>query len=76
MLAQSAWVWLESGDALQARQKAEQALARDPREWIAWAVLARASKALGDTAGAGHAAARARALAPSDARGLLDSLLR
>jgi hypothetical protein len=76
LLAQSAWVWLESGDALQARRTAEQALARDPREWLAWAVLARASKALGDMAGAGHAAGRARALAPSEARGLLDPLLR
>lgn len=76
LLAQSAWVWLESGHALQARRTAERALARDPREWLAWAVLARASKALGDTAGAGHAAGQARALAPPEARGLLDPLLR
>jgi hypothetical protein len=76
LLAQSAWVWLESGDAPQARRTAEQALARDQREWLAWAVLARASKALGDTASAGYAAGRARDLAPSDARRVLDSLLR
>jgi hypothetical protein len=76
LLAQSAWVWLESGDAPQARQTAQQALARDPREWLAWAVLARASKALGEAAEAGYAAGRARDLAPSNARGLLDPLLR
>lgn len=74
LLAQSAWVWLESGHALQARRTAEQALARDPREWLAWAVLARASKTLGDLAEAGHAAGRARALAPSEAPGILDPL--
>lgn len=76
LLAQTAWVWLESGDAREARRTAEQALARDPAEWLAWAVLARALRVLGDTAGAGHAAGRARDLAPSDARGLLDPLLR
>ncbi|MGH2607691.1 MAG: hypothetical protein ACRDHF_01265 [Tepidiformaceae bacterium] len=76
LLAQSAWVSLESGDAREARRTAEQALARDPGEWLAWAVLARALRVLGDAAGAGHAAARARDLAPFDARGLLDPLIR
>lgn len=75
LLAQSAWVWLESGDALQARQMAEQALARDPGEWLAWAALARASKALGNVAEAEHATGRARGLAPPDALRLLDPLL-
>src|SRR5262249_50066869 len=34
LLAQSAWVWLESGDAVKARQLAERALAHEPREWV------------------------------------------
>jgi len=76
LLAQSAWVWLESGDALKARRTAEEALALDPREWVAWAVLARVSRALGDIAGAERASGRARDLAPRDARPLVDALLR
>ena len=76
LLAQLAWVWLESGDSLKARQTAEQALAREPREWVAWAVLARASKAQGDVSVAAHASGRARDLAPPEARQLLDGLLR
>ena len=75
LLAQSAWVWLESGDADKARRTAEQALAREPREWVAWAVLARALKAQGDAAGAEQATGRARGLAPSEARQLLHGLL-
>ena len=76
LLAQSAWVWLESGDALTARQTAEQALAGEPLEWLAWAVLARASKVLGDVPRAEHATGRARDLVPPEARPLLDTLLR
>lgn len=76
LLAQSAWVWLESGDALRARRTAEEALALEPREWFAWAVLARVAKALGDPKGAEEAAARARDLAPRDARPLVEGLLR
>ena len=33
LLAQSGWIWLESGDAVRARLAAEQAIARDPQEW-------------------------------------------
>jgi tetratricopeptide (TPR) repeat protein len=76
LLAQAAWVWLESGDALKARRMAEQALAREPREWMAWAVLARVSRAMADAPRAAEAAARARELAPAEARPLLDALLR
>ena len=76
LLAQSAWVWLESGDALRARRIAQDALAREPREWMAWAVLARVSRALGDAAGTEQAASRARELAPREARPLVEGLLR
>jgi cytochrome c-type biogenesis protein CcmH/NrfG len=76
LLAQAAWVWLESGDTLRARQTAEQALAREPREWMAWAVLARVSKTMGDAAGAAHATGRVRDLSPPEARARLDALLR
>lgn len=76
LLAQSAWVWLESGDPLRARRTAEQALAREPREWVAWAVLARALKAQGDAHGTEQATSRARSFAPPEARPLLESLLR
>jgi hypothetical protein len=76
LLAQSAWVWLESGDPLQARRAAEQALAREPREWVAWAVLARVLKGQGDTPGTEQATRHARDFAPPEARPLLDALLR
>jgi cytochrome c-type biogenesis protein CcmH/NrfG len=76
LLAHFAWVWLESGDAPKARRLAEQALAREPNEWMAWAVLTRVLKAQGDTAGAVQATGRARGLAPPEALPLLDALLR
>ena len=76
LLAQYALVWLESGDAPRARRMAEQALARQPGEWLAWAVLARVLKAQGDTTGADQATGRARSLAPPEALPLLDALLK
>ena len=76
LLAQSAWVWLESGDPLQARRTAERALAREPHEWVAWAVLARVLKGQGDAPGTERATRQARDFAPVEARPLLDSLLR
>jgi tetratricopeptide (TPR) repeat protein len=75
LLAQWGWSWLESGDPVQARQTAERALARDPREWLAWAVLARSSRELGDRAEAERAVARARELAPPEAHRLLNAML-
>jgi tetratricopeptide (TPR) repeat protein len=73
LLAQWGWSSLESGQAKQARQAAELALARDPREWLAWAVLALWAKDLGDQAGADHALARAREFAPPEAQRLLST---
>src|SRR5262249_18943405 len=43
LLAQWGWATLEGGDAGEARRIAEQALAHNSREWLAWAVLARAA---------------------------------
>jgi cytochrome c-type biogenesis protein CcmH/NrfG len=74
LLAQWSWVWLESGDAARARQTAERALSRDPREWLAWAVLARSARELGDPAEAERALGTARNLAPLQARRLLDGI--
>jgi tetratricopeptide (TPR) repeat protein len=71
LLAQWGWSWLESGQAKQAREAAERALARDPREWLAWAVLSLSARDLGDTAGADGALSRARELAPPEAQRLL-----
>lgn len=76
LLAQSGWVWLESGDPRQARRIAEQALSGDPRQWLAWMVLARSARGLGDAAGAESAAAKARELAPPGVGRLLDAMLR
>jgi len=74
LLAQLAWAWLESGDYAQARRIAEQAVARDPRAWLGWTVLARSAKELGDPSGSGLAAVKARALAPPEARHLVERL--
>jgi hypothetical protein len=75
LLAQMAWVSLESGDTVRGYQTAKQAVARDRREWFAWAVLARAATAVGTPAEAQQAAARARAVAPPEAHRLLHGLL-
>jgi len=75
LLAQSGWIWLESGDAMRARLAAEQALARHPEEWLAWGVLARASRQLGNGLEAERAAAKAHALVPPAGRRVLDAVL-
>jgi hypothetical protein len=75
LLAQTAWVWLESGDTVRGYQAARRAVARDRREWFAWAVLARAATALGHPAEAQQAATRARTVAPPEAHRLLQGML-
>jgi hypothetical protein len=76
LLSEWAWAFLETGDSARARATAEQALAeaRMGEPWLAWAVLSRAARNLGDGSGAEHAATRARDLAPPQARRILDSL--
>jgi Flp pilus assembly protein TadD len=75
LVAQWGWIWLESGDPTRAREAARLALARDPREWLAWTLLARSSRDLGDVPEAERAAAQARALAPRESHRLVDSLV-
>ena len=74
LLAQWSWAWLESGDAARARQTAERALSRNRREWLAWAVLARSARELGDLAEAERALGTARKLAPPEARRLVEAI--
>ena len=76
LLAQWAWAWLESGNPARAREAAQNALALSAdREWLAWAVLARAAEQQGDAEQAERAADRTRALAPPEARRLLENVL-
>jgi predicted Zn-dependent protease len=75
LLAQWSWAWLESGDAARARLMAERALSRDPADWLAWAVLARSARELGNLEEAERAVRTARELAPPGARRLLDAIM-
>jgi Tfp pilus assembly protein PilF len=75
LLAQSAWAWLESGNAQEARRISEQALSRDRSQWLAWAVLARAAGDTGDRPTADDAIRKARDLTPAGARGVLEEML-
>jgi Tfp pilus assembly protein PilF len=76
LLSQWAWALLDAGDPARARSVAEKATAQPQRRdpWLAWAVLARAAKDLGDEPAAERAAGQARSLAPPEARRLLESL--
>jgi len=75
VLAQWSWAWLESRDAARARETAQRALSRDDRQWLAWAVLARSARELGNLTEAEEARAQARKLAPAGARRALDAIL-
>jgi hypothetical protein len=72
-----AWALLIAGDPARAREVAQEALDLTPqqRDWLAWAVLARAARDLGDRETGREAAGRARGHAPPGAQGLLDRLL-
>jgi hypothetical protein len=76
LLSQWAWALLEARDPERARTVAVKAtaLSQGPDRWLAWAVLARAARDLGDEAAAQHAAAQALSLAPPEARRVLESL--
>src|SRR5262249_9047456 len=78
LLGQWGWAWLESGEPVRAREAAARAVAlpRGRKDWLAWAVLARASAELGDEAEARRAADTARSLAPPEAARFVDSVLR
>jgi len=75
ILANWGMAWLDARNPERARQVAEQAVAQKRDNWLGWAVLARAASQLGDTTRTLQAAARARALAPPEARSLLDELV-
>jgi predicted Zn-dependent protease len=68
---------LEAGDPVRAREMAQRALSlsggRD--QWLAWAVLSRASQELGDEAESGRAAERARSLKPPGAGHAVEGVL-
>ena len=76
LLSQWAWALLEARDPTRARAVAEKATAQSHTAdlWLAWAVLARAARELGDEAAAERAAKQARSLAPPEARRVLESL--
>jgi O-Antigen ligase len=76
VLAQLAFVVDQAGDPRRARQLAQDAVAIDPRAWLAWAVLARSSAQLHDGLQAERSADEARRLAPREASGLVESLVR
>lgn len=77
LLVEWAWALLEAGDPARARVTASRALAELPGAgaWLAWAVLARAAREMGDGAAAAAAATRARTLAPPQVRPVLESIL-
>jgi hypothetical protein len=77
LMAQWAWAWLESGEPKRAREAAERAVAVSGGEpgWLAWAVLARSARELGDADTAEGAAEMARRTAPPEVRHLLNALI-
>jgi len=75
ILTQWALAMIQGRHPAAAKTLAENALAIDPKSWLAWAVLARSHWQLGDPSQAQRCAKEARALAPPAARGLLENLL-
>jgi len=76
LLSQWAWALLEARSPARARAVAEEATAQaQPSDlWLAWAVLARAARDLGDETAAERAVGQALSLAPPEARRFLESL--
>jgi hypothetical protein len=77
LMAEWGWAWLESGEPGRARQAAERALEQSDGnpEWLAWAVLARSAREVGDGEEARRAGDMARTLAPPEARRLLEAFV-
>ena len=63
------------GDPVGGRATALEALRRDSREWMAWALLARSAGQLGNATEADRAGRMARGLAPPEAQRVLGALL-
>ncbi len=75
ILSQWAFAMIQAGDAVAAKRLAENALAVDPKSWLAWAVWARSCWQLGDLPKSQRGAKAARDLAPPAARDLVETLL-
>jgi Flp pilus assembly protein TadD len=76
LLAQWSWALLDAGQPGRARATAERALTGSAAEaWLAWAVIARAARELGDGESAERAAVAARRLVPAPARPVLEFIL-
>ncbi len=77
LLAQWGWALLDAGNPAAARKVAERAIEMSARrpDWLAWAVLARSARELGDDGAARRAADEAARAAPAEARHLLAEFL-
>lgn len=75
ILSQWALALEQSGDAVGAGRMAGEALAGDRSTWLAWAVLARSHKELGNHAQAARSAEEARQSVPPASRDFLEKLL-
>jgi hypothetical protein len=77
LMAQWGWAWLEGGDPKRAREAAERAVAVSGGRpgWLAWAVLARSARELGDGDKAAGAADMATRAIPPEARHLLKAFI-
>jgi O-antigen ligase len=75
ILAEWGLAALEAGQTEPARSLAERAVARNAKEWLGWAVLARAAADLGDPAGSAAASGRARRLVPAEERESAERIL-
>ncbi len=74
--AQWGWALLERGQIGEARHRARAALAVNPSEWLAFAVLAKAASLEGDHAAAQGLREQAERMVPPDARPIFQSLMR
>lgn len=77
-MAEWGWAWLESGDPERAHEAAERALALSDggAGWLAWAVLARAARELGNGDEARRAGDEAMRFAPPEASRFLEGFVR
>jgi tetratricopeptide (TPR) repeat protein len=75
-LTYGAMASLEADLPAQARALAARALGLDRDDWLAWAVLARASDRLGDATGAEQARMEARRAAPAEVGDAIERLVR
>ncbi len=77
LLSQWGWALLDAGNPAAARRVAERAIEMSARrpDWLAWAVVARSARELGDGEAARRAAGEAERIAPAEARQMLAEFL-